>query len=191
MDYIEKVLKKGEKEFLKKQGELKFLQILFKDLQNELQVKKRKVKKIFFYKDRIMRINRLLVEEKLRVKALGEELENPINVNKWKSIGSDNNDVYELMGKIQAVQKKLISQTEKIITQDLKIQNQKETIQNFEEIYRKNPGIKEAKQLAFLQRKLKNKIRKLKSVAAELNLYRFKQNTAQLEMEKYKEKIDA
>lgn len=83
----------------------------------------------------------------------------------------------------------MISVTEKLISQDLKIQNQKETIQNFEDIYKKNPGIKEAKYLSFLQKKLADSITKLKSVAAELNLYRFKQNTSEINIRKKKETI--
>ncbi len=50
VEYQESILKEGEKKFLKKQRELKFLEILYKDLKNELDINKNKIKNIFKYK---------------------------------------------------------------------------------------------------------------------------------------------
>ena len=40
------------------------------------------------------------MEEKLKVKALSEELEDPKNTERFRFIGDSDNDIFELMGKI-------------------------------------------------------------------------------------------
>ena len=183
--------KNGEKEFYKKEKELNFLNILFKDLIEELELNKKKIQKIFLYQNKIKIIDEKLREKKLKVKALSEELENPMNIKRWRSIGNDEHDIYELMSKIHQVQKKLILKTEMIISEDLKITSKNNTINNFNEILSKNPGIKEAKRFSLLQKTLRNKIRKLKAVAAELNLFRFKINDSKVKIDDMKDNIDS
>lgn len=183
--------KNGEKEFYKKEKELNFLNILFKDLIEELELNKKKIQKIFLYQNKIKEIDEKLREKKLKVKALSEELENPMNIKRWRSIGNDEHDIYELMSKIHQVQKKLILKTEIIISEDLKITSKNNTINNFNEILIKNPGIKEAKRFSLLQKTMRNKIRKLKAVAAELNLFRFKINDSKVKIGDIKENIDS
>ncbi len=179
----------GQKEFQKRENELNFLTILIKDLEHELEINKKKIKKVFLYKENIKEVSENLLEEKLKVKALSEELENPINVNRWRSIGENDQDIYELMGRIHHFQKKLIMKTEEIISQDLKITSNINTIKNFEEIFKKNPGIKEAKKFSLLQKSLRGRIRKLKAIAAELNLYKFKENDSKIKIETLKDDI--
>jgi hypothetical protein len=55
-----------------------------------------------------------LIEEKLRVKALSEELENPMNVHRWRKLEATDSETYELMTKIQSLQKRLIQKTEEV-----------------------------------------------------------------------------
>ena len=41
-----------------------------------------------------------LTEERLKVKALSEELENPMNVHRWRKLDATDSETYELMNKI-------------------------------------------------------------------------------------------
>lgn len=45
----------------------------------------------------------------MKVKALGEELEDPKNKYRWRSIEGHEVEKYELVEKIQALQKKIIN----------------------------------------------------------------------------------
>lgn len=46
----------------------------------ELKIYKKKVEKINDYKNDIFNLNKLIIEEKIKIKALSEELENPLNL---------------------------------------------------------------------------------------------------------------
>lgn len=65
-------------------------------------------------KGEIHNLSRELTEAKLKVKALSEEIENPMNVHRWRKLEATDTAIYELMTKIQSVQKRLIAKTEEV-----------------------------------------------------------------------------
>ena len=50
----------------------------------------------------------------MKTKALSEELENPINIHRWRKLESTDSEAYELINKIQALQKRLILKCEEL-----------------------------------------------------------------------------
>jgi hypothetical protein len=64
------------------------------------------------------------VEEKLKVKALSEELENPKNIHRWRKLGGTDCDTNEMISKIENLQKRLIAKTEDVVSKDLVINTQ-------------------------------------------------------------------
>lgn len=59
-------------------------------------------------------LTRELTEAKLKVKSLSEEIENPMNIHRWRKLEATDTATYELMTKIQSIQKRLISKTEEV-----------------------------------------------------------------------------
>ncbi len=49
-----------------------------------------------------------------QVKALSEELENPLNVHRWRKLEGSDPSTYEMIQKIQTLQKRLIAKTEEV-----------------------------------------------------------------------------
>lgn len=66
------------------------------------------------------------------------------------------------MNKIQNFQKKLILKTEEIVAKELQISSKEEELLHIKQEIEKKPGIKEAKELSFLQQSIKSKTRKIK-----------------------------
>lgn len=56
-----------------------------------------------------------LVEEKLRVKVMSDELENPMNQDRFRNLEGSDPDSYELSAKIKNLQRRLITKTEEVI----------------------------------------------------------------------------
>ena len=57
---------------------------------------------------------RELLRERTKCRALAEELENPMNVHRWRKLEGSDPASYELIQKVQALQKRLIEKTEDI-----------------------------------------------------------------------------
>jgi len=62
-------------------------------------------------------------DAKLKVKALSEELQNPMNVHRWRKLEATDSTTYELMTKIQSIQKRLIGKTEEVNRKEKELQD--------------------------------------------------------------------
>lgn len=186
----ENALKRGHLELGRVDGEIRIVNVIARDLGRELTIYRRRVTKLSLYQSKIASLNEMLLEEKLRVKALSEELENPENLNRWRSVGSVELDDFELMAKIQTVQRKLIKATQEIVSTDYQTNAQQQTLEHLKDLATKGPGVKEAEAFMLLQRALRMKTAKMKSLAAELNTFRFKLSETQSLVESRKEAVD-
>ena len=54
---------------------------------------------------------------------MAEELENPMNVHRWRKLEATDSETYDLMTKIQTLQKRLISKTEEVTLKELTKRN--------------------------------------------------------------------
>ena len=71
----------------------------------ELKQFKKQVENIPELQREIHALHKELIEEKLKVKALSEELENPMNVHRWRKLEGTDSDAYEMITKIQTLQR--------------------------------------------------------------------------------------
>lgn len=81
-------------------------------LMNEIKAYKNQNSAITDLKAEIHNLTRELTESKLKVKALSEEIEKPMNIHRWRKLEATDSSTYDLMTKIQSIQKRLISKTE-------------------------------------------------------------------------------
>ena len=106
-------------------ADLKLLDYKKKDLERELRIHMKESNKIPIFKTEIYDLQTDLIEEKLKVKALSEELENPMNIHRCRDLGGSDPDSYEMEEKIKTLQKRLIFKTEQVVEKEV-IVHQKE-----------------------------------------------------------------
>jgi len=70
------------------------------DLYKELRIYRKHSESIPELKNEIHNLQKELIEEKLKVKGLSEELENPMNVHRWRKLEGTDSDTYEMITKI-------------------------------------------------------------------------------------------
>ena len=95
-------------------GDIDLLKKKIADLIREIKIFKKEAATIIDLRSDIHNLTKELTEEKLRVKALTEELENPMNVHRWRKLEATDSETFELMTKIHSLQKRLISKTEEV-----------------------------------------------------------------------------
>lgn len=66
-------------------------------------------------KENVLELEKNLIDEKLKVKALSEELEDPLNVQRFRKLKGADPDSYEMTKKIEALQRRLITKTEEAV----------------------------------------------------------------------------
>lgn len=62
-----------------------------------------------------------MLSERTKVKALSEELENPMNVHRWRKLEGSDPGTLEMIQKIQTLQKRLIAKTEEVFLSQLSV----------------------------------------------------------------------
>jgi len=114
-------LAKGEVQYLERLEDIKLLKFKISDLKCELRIEKGKAAQIDDLRKEVFSLSNALQKERLQVKALSEELENPLNYHRWRKLEGTDPDTWELLNKIQTLQKRLIKKTEEVVEKDVTI----------------------------------------------------------------------
>ncbi|CAH8481840.1 unnamed protein product [Dicrocoelium dendriticum] len=165
------ILHKGEQQYNKRLSDLNLLKQEVRKLRREKAILQSTASKMEDLKSEVHRVQRELVRERTRAKALEEELQNPVNVHRWRKLEGSDPSTYEMILKIQALQKRLISKTEEVVEKELLIQEKEKLYIELKHILARQPGPEVAEQMNIYQTMIKEKTKQIKSMAAEMNLY--------------------
>jgi len=180
----QRTLQGGEIAYKQRLEESRALAIKSAALKRELLIAGRKVTDIDDFKREVFQLQRELLRERTKVKALSEELENPMNVHRWRKLEGADPAMYETMQKVKTLQKRLISKTEEAVEKDLAIQEKEKLYLEMRNLLQKQPGPEVVEQVAKHQQSLKERTKGMKSMAAELNMYHAQLNDYKDEIER-------
>ena len=107
-------LAKGESYFRDKQGEFEQLKGNLAQLRKEFENTKEQTKSVDDLKQEIVLLQKDLLNQKTRVRALQDELSVPMNVHRWRKVEATDQENYERILKIQTLQRRLIAKTEEV-----------------------------------------------------------------------------
>jgi len=164
-------LNKGEVQYKARIEDLRILKLEIKRLRREKKILHTKVSNVDELRKEIYHVQRELLRERTRCRALEEELENPMNVHRWRKLEGSDPSTFELIQKIQALQKRLISKTEEVVQKELLIQEKEKLYTELKHILARQPGPEVAEQLSIYKQSLTQKTKQLKALASELNMY--------------------
>lgn len=165
-------LSRGQIQYRDRLNEIRVLKVRLADMRRELHVLRTGVANVDVLKREVASLGRQLLQERTKVKALSEELESPLNVHRWRKLEGSDPSTYEMIQKIQTLQKRLIGKTEEVVEKDLLIQEKEKLYVELKGILARQPGPEVAEQLSIYQASLREKTKQLKALASELNMYR-------------------
>merc|ERR1712193_197399 len=115
-------------------------------------------------KKEVYQLQRELLQERTKVKAQSEELENPMNVHRWRKLEGSDAAMYGMMQKVKTLQKRLISKTEETVEKDLAIQEKEKLYLEMRNLLSKQPGPEVVGEVAKQQGNLKEKTKQMKAM---------------------------
>merc|ERR1711871_1066010 len=177
-------LQKGEIQFKERVDEIAAFKNNIRKLKRELHGARNQVVNIEALKKEIHHLNKELLQEQSKCKALHEELENPMNVHRWRKLEGSDPATYEMIQKVKMLQKRLIAKTEEVVEKDMLIQEKEKLYVQLKNILARQPGPEVAEQLSVYQSSLRNKTRQMKAMASELNMYQAQVNEFKYEIER-------
>jgi len=180
----QRTLQQGEIAYKERLEESRSLAIRSAALKREFHIGKQCVDNIDDLKKEVFQLQRELLQERTKVKALSEELENPMNVHRWRKLQGCDPAMYEMMQKVKMLQKRLISKTEEAVEKDLAIQEKEKLYLEMRNLLLKQPGPEVLEEVGKQQSSLKEKTKQMKATAAELNMYHAQLNDYKDEIER-------
>ena len=121
-------------------------------------------------------------QEEMRVKVLRENLENPVNLHRWRKLEGSNPQVYEQLKFLQGLQKKLLEKSKEESAKQQEIEIKEQLYLHLKGIISKQVGPESMDHLNELAARLKAKRGQLRHMGTELNMYR-------AQVEEYKHSI--
>jgi chromosome segregation ATPase len=182
-------LKKGEVQYNHRLDDIRLLRVKVQSLVRENAINKGVAPQIDELKKTILQLHRELLQEKTKVTALSEELENPMNVHRWRKLEGSDPATFELIQKIQTLQRRLISKTEEVVEKGLVIQEKEKLFVELKAVMARQPGPEVAEQLAVYQQNLKKKTIQMKAMASELNMYQAQVNEYKYDQERLSREV--
>lgn len=167
----QKTLQKGEIAYKECLEEIRTLQIAIASMKRELEIGKHQVTDIDDMNRKVYKLQRELLQERTKVKALSEELENPQNVHRWRKLEGSDPSQLEMVAKVKALQRRFIAKTEEAVEKDLLLGEKEKLFLELKNILAAQPGPEVAEQVAAMQSSLQTKTKQMKAMAAELNMY--------------------
>ena len=168
---LQSTLSKGEVQYQERLSDISLLKQNNIILERSLANLKKQASSIADYKKEIFHLEKELIQERLQVKALSEELETPINCHRWRKLEGTDPDTFEMIQKIKTLQKRLIKKTEEVVEKEVQVQEKQKMIEELQDLMRRQPGPEVAEQLTLYQQNLKEKTKQMKAMAAELNMF--------------------
>merc|ERR1712039_747409 len=164
-------LQKGEIQYQERVDEVNKLRGMIRATKTEVAAAKNQVVNVEDLKREIHHLNKTLLREETKARALQEELENPMNVHRWRELEGSDPATYEMIQKVKSLQKLLIAKTEEVMEKDANIQEKEKLYVQLKNIIARQPGPEVAEQLSWYSKNLKEKTAHMKQMAAELDMY--------------------
>ncbi|KAL4102380.1 hypothetical protein PRIC1_006125 [Phytophthora ramorum] len=182
-------LSKGYFQYQEKLKELNNLQSRIHSLTLEKDSSSNQLSHEGSLKQELFRLEKELLQEKTKIRALSEELDHPLNVHRWRKLEGSDPKRFEMIRKLQAMQKKLIRKYEETTIKDLLILEKEKLYVELKTILARQPGAEVAEQLVVYKETLKGKHNQMKQMEDELQMYKmqvneYRRDLGQLEKEK-------
>ncbi|KAM9789004.1 cilia- and flagella-associated protein 58-like [Neosynchiropus ocellatus] len=124
-----------------------------------------------------------LLRERTRNTELREQLSS-INCHRWRRLEDSDPGKYELIQKIQGLQKRLITKTQEIDKQCNLLQEKDKLYVELKQVLSRKPGPETVEQLNQLRWSLKDKTKKVQTLTQELKILESRINTYKIENQK-------
>ncbi|KAL0274940.1 UNVERIFIED_CONTAM: hypothetical protein PYX00_002956 [Menopon gallinae] len=164
-------LHKGEAQYDQRLEDIRLLKIEIKKLRQEKAMLARSIKNLADLRQEIFHLERDFTRERLKCRALEEELQNPLNVHRWRKLEGSDPTTFELIQKVQILQKRLLASNEEAIKRESQLKQTERLYLNLRKMLSRQPGPETTEKLRKTEMALKDRGVKMKCLVAELTVY--------------------
>merc|ERR1711964_169233 len=113
---------------------------------------------------------------------MGEELENPMNVHRWRKLEGSDPATYELLQKVKTLQSRLINKSEEVCQKDSLLLDKEKAYMDLKALLARQPGPEVTEQVVLYSQNLQQKQRQMKAMHGEVTTY-------QTQVQEYRDEV--
>ncbi|KDO22235.1 hypothetical protein SPRG_12321 [Saprolegnia parasitica CBS 223.65] len=156
----------GQAQYAERVKEVRALETRVLDLMAEHKKTEDQISCTGDLKSELLRLERDLLQERTKIKALSEELDHPMNVHRWRKLEGSDPKRFDMCCR------KLIKKSEEACMKDLLIVEKEKLYVELKNVLARQPGPEVAEQLLVYQDNLKKKQAQMKNMENELDMYK-------------------
>jgi chromosome segregation ATPase len=177
-------LLKGESQYRDRLVDISMLRKKVHELRTQLKASLARIRYVEEMRRQVTTLQRALIRERAKVKALFEELQNPMNVHRWRKLEGSDPAEYENILKLQTLQKRLIAKIEESRQKDLVIREKEKHYSDLKSVLARQPGPEIAEQLTIFHENILKRTEQLKRMSEELDSSRTGVNELKSELDR-------
>ena len=165
------ILQRGESYYAEKATELRLLTKHVQDRQRKRHDSAVQMISIKDLQQPHLNLERKLLHERHKNKALRDKLERPINVHRWRILESSDPQRFEMLKAIHNLQKQIVLKTAEILEKDSLIQNKERAYIKLKKLLSRQHGHQAMDRLVAYKNNLREKRDQMKAMMVELKMY--------------------
>ncbi|NXO32978.1 CFA58 protein, partial [Locustella ochotensis] len=177
------ILNRGESEYRQRMEDVRLLKLEIKKLRREKGILGKSVANVEELRWEFNHMQKELLKEQTRCKILEEELQKPLQVHRWRKLEASDPTTFELILKVQRLQKRLISKTGEVIEKEFLLQEKEKLYVELRHVLARQPGPEAMEQLQQYRNVLREKTKQIKVLSSELSMY-------ETQCKEYKQEIE-
>ncbi|NWS36331.1 CFA58 protein, partial [Polioptila caerulea] len=164
------ILNRGEAQYRQRMEDMRILKLEIKKLRREKGILGKSVANVEELRWEFNHMQKELLREQTRCKILEEELQKPLQVHRWRKLEASDPTTYELILKVQRLQKRLISKTGEVIEKEFLLQEKEKLYVELRHVLARQPGPEATEQLQQYRSILRDKTKQIKALSSELSM---------------------
>ncbi|NWT10307.1 CFA58 protein, partial [Vireo altiloquus] len=164
------ILNRGETEYRQRMEDMRILKLEIKKLRREKGILGKSVANVEELRWEFNHMQKELLREQTRCKILEEELQKPLQVHRWRKLEASDPTTFELILKVQRLQKRLITKTSEVIEKEFLLQEKEKLYVELRHVLARQPGPEAAEQLQQYRNILREKTKQIKVLSSELTM---------------------
>ncbi|VEN52638.1 unnamed protein product [Callosobruchus maculatus] len=186
---LQATLARGETHYEQRIEDIRLLKLEVKRLRQEKNLMSKSLSNMVDLKQEIFHLERDLTKSRLKCTALEKEVQNPLNIHRWRKLEGSDPELLDLLQKIQILQKRLLQQGSEAIERERQLKTAERLYINLRQVLAKQPGPGIKNELSKTQRALKARGNKLKVLVSELNMAELKAAEYKSDLQRVSEEL--
>eukprot|EP00466_Bigelowiella_natans_P004809 jgi/Bigna1/38704/e_gw1.27.48.1 len=135
-------------------------------------------------KVQIGHVQRDIIQEKLRTKALLEEMKKSVNIHRWRLLKDTDTEAYDKIKQVHLLQRQIMRKSAKAEVKDSMIREREKLYEELRRVLARQPGREEQEKLQMFASTVKQKKGELRAMRDELKMYQARVYECKYDIEK-------